>query len=537
MYTQFYGLSDKPFSLTPDPAFLFLSRGHKEALAHLTYGVESKSGFVMVTGDVGAGKTTLLRTLIRNLGEDVILSQVANTRVSYKELLELILEDFGLNPQGLSKTNLLSMLNDFLIEKHGAGKNCVLVVDEAQNLGVNTLEGLRMLSNLETEKSKLLHIILAGQPGLRATIDSPQLEQLRQRITVRYHLGPLSPGEVGEYIRHRVAKVATDEARAPVFPDEVIPAIHEATGGIPRLVNVLCDGALLHGYVEEARVIGADVVGEVAAQIVRDQRGTEPPEEAEPQALDPSVEARIAQIEARLEGMLSAVAHGPRAARPDRGDLAAEAGALRKRERDLEGRLVDLARREKEFNERLTRLKDEWKKRMSNVEETRQSLLGGELALPPLRVYAFDNDPRIQNALNEVARNAGIECEVFGDYGSFESSLRAAEPGGCFPVAVLGSVADDGENVARVTGIANDLAHVPTVFLSDIDLSTIRRKIFAAGANYFLEKPNGRARSFAGHREATEHMKADLLRVIRTVHRQQRAILDRMAARDAEEKA
>ncbi|MHB8764676.1 MAG: ExeA family protein, partial [Deferrisomatales bacterium] len=196
MYTNYYALSDKPFRLTPDPEFLYLSRSHKEALAHLTYGVESRSGFVMVTGEVGAGKTTLLRTLIQNLGQGAVLSQVTNTRVSYKELLELILEDFGLSPRGFTKTGLLTALNEFLIERYREGKSCIVIVDEAQNLGVSTLEGLRMLSNLETEKSKLVHVILTGQPGLRDRIDSPELEQLRQRITVRYHLGPLSVGEV-----------------------------------------------------------------------------------------------------------------------------------------------------------------------------------------------------------------------------------------------------------------------------------------------------------------------------------------------------
>ncbi|GAB4256631.1 MAG: hypothetical protein Kow0092_02860 [Deferrisomatales bacterium] len=539
MYTSFYALTDKPFSLTPDPEFLYLSRNHKEALAHLTYGVESKTGFVMVTGEVGAGKTTLLRTLVRNLGDSVILSQVTNTRVSYKELLELILEDFGLSPRGLSKTALLTTLNEFLIEKYQEGRNCVLIVDEAQNLGMSTLEGLRLLSNLETEKAKLLHTILAGQPGLRDLIDSPDLEQLRQRITVRYHLGPLSAGEVGEYIQHRLAKVITDPEKAPVIPDEVVPAIHRATGGIPRLVNVLCDAALLHGYVEETRTIHRGIVEEVAAQVSRDQQGAPPPEASPPEpARDPEIDRRIAQIEARLE-TVAAVARQAPAGGAALGSEAAEAllqkeRELAAREEQLRKRVAQLEAREAEFNRRLARVKEEWKRRLAQLEDARKGVLGEQAGFPPLKVFVFDPDPRIRNAVGELLEGAGIPTEVFGDYEGMAESLRESSRGGWFAVAVLGAEPDDGANTARVASIYAELAFVPTVYLSDIDLSTVRRKIFSAGANYFLEKPNGRATSFTSHREGMEHFKTDLLRVVRNLHRQYKAFFETFAKKEGD---
>lgn len=519
MYRDFYALSAKPFSLTPDPDFLYLSQGHKEALAHLTYGVESKSGFVMVTGEVGSGKTTLLRTLVRRLGSGVCLSQVTNTRVSYKELLELILEDFGVPPRGLNKTGLLAALNEFLIEQFREGKNAVLVVDEAQNLSVPTLEGLRMLSNLETAKAKLLHIILAGQPGLRDLVDAPALEQLRQRITVRYHLGPLGPGEVAEYVRHRIDKVAADPEKAPVFPDEVMPAIHQATGGIPRLINVLCDAALLHGYVAEHRVIGPDIIGEVAAQITRDQQGSGPAPAPRPSLDAAALETRVAELEARLRAALAGGLPGP-------GGVEEVARA---RLEELERREAALRAREADLEERVARLKEEWKRRMARLEEERRSpRRGREAEIPPLRVHVHDPDPRLQNSLADLLAGAGMDAEVHRNYGSFQAALDEETAAVSFPVAVLGSVADDGENVLRVQTLRQRLPHVPAIFLSDIDLSTIRRRIFAAGADYFLEKPNERARSLASHREATEHLKNDLVRAIRHIYRQHAAVQERL---------
>jgi putative secretion ATPase (PEP-CTERM system associated) len=534
MYKDFFAFSAKPFSLTPDPEFLYLSQNHKEALAHLTYGVESKSGFVMVTGDVGAGKTTLLRTLVRNLDDRIVLSQVTNTRVSYKELLELILEDFGLEPRGLNKTALLSTLNEFLIEKYRAGLNCVVVVDEAQNLGLQTLEGLRMLSNLETEKDKLLHIILAGQPGLRTLIDSARLEQLRQRITVRYHLGPLSAGEVGEYIRHRLGKVITDPEKAPVIPDEVIPAIHQATGGIPRLVNVFCDTALLHAYVAENRLFDPALVAEVADQVTRDQRGD--PEQPAGEGTGPADgERRIGELEQRLDAMAAAVrASASGVGPPIAGDGAPDAHLYRqlevelaRKESALREREQQIAQREEEFNQKLVRVRAEWKKRIKSLESARGGGAGpGQRRFPPLRVYAYESDARLRDSLCDLLDGAGIPYEVYGDFQEMREALELSVASGWFAVAVVGAGADDAQNESHIVTLATGLPHLPTVYLSDIDLSTIRRRMFAAGANYFIEKPNGRMVSIASHRESLENLKTDLLRSIQAIHRQQKAVFE-----------
>ena len=534
MYRDFFALSAKPFSLTPDPEFLYLSQNHKEALAHLTYGVESKSGFVMVTGDVGAGKTTLLRTLVRNLDDRIVLSQVTNTRVSYKELLELILEDFGLEPRGLNKTALLSTLNEFLIEKYREGLSCVVVVDEAQNLGLQTLEGLRMLSNLETAKEKLLHIILSGQPGLRTLIDSVKLEQLRQRITVRYHLGPLSVGEVGEYIHHRLGKVITDPEKAPVIPDEVIPTIHEATGGIPRLINVFCDTALLHAYVAENRVLGEELVSAVAEQVTRDQRGQPERPDAETAQDQTEGDRRIGELEQRLDAVAAAVrASASRPGPSPAGEGAPDAHLYRqlevelaRKESALREREQQIAHREEEFNQKLVRVKAEWKKRMKSLELARGGASAGQRQFPPLRIYAYESEARVRDALCDLLDGAGIPYEAYGDFREMREALEFSLSSGWFAVAVVGAGADDAQNENHVVTLATSLPHLPTVYLSDIDLSTIRRRMFAAGANYFIEKPNGRMVTLANHRESLENLKTDLLRSIEVIHRQQKAVFE-----------
>lgn len=521
MYQDFFSLREKPFNLTPDPDFLYLSRSHKEALAHLTYGVESKSGFVLVTGDVGSGKTTLLRTLMRNLGERVLLSQVTNTRVSYKELLEMVLRDFGLHPGDLGKTALLSLLNEFLIEKFREGRNCVLVIDEAQNLGVPTLEGVRMLSNLETEKAKLLHTVLVGQPGLRTLIDSPELEQLRQRITVRYHLGPLSAGEVGEYVRHRLEKVCLDQEKSPVFGDDVIPRIHEATGGLPRLVNVLCDGSLLHAYVAESRVITREIIESVAEQLFQDQRGAPGAGSPGGDAGGGALSAKIAELEARMD--VVALESASRASHASEVREPATA-----REKALLARELAVSKREKALDDRLTALKAEWKRRMERLEASHNQFVTGDVpsSFPALRVHLFDSDPRFLNALKELVETAGFDFEASAQYDAFVEAVRESSRSGLFAVAVVGAGQDDGVNVARMEELTGSLGHVPRVYLSDLDLSTIRRRIFAAGANYFLEKPTGKGGGFAPSREALDLLKADLLRVLNGVEKQYKAFFE-----------
>ncbi len=271
MYTAFYGLREKPFSLTPNPRFLFLAESHREALAHLLYGLEQGEGFIVVSGEVGTGKTTICRTLLERLGVETELAFLFNPSGTADEMLQSVNEEFGLPATGLSRRELLSQLNRFLLDKNRESKRVVLIIDEAQNLSTTTLEQVRLLSNLETTTSKLIQIILLGQPELGEKLDSEELRQLRQRIGVRWQLCPLSQAETGQYVRHRL-RVAAGADRSALFSDGALAEVHKRTGGVPRLVNVLCDRALLAGYAAEAAQIDAELVKQAAREI-RDLQG------------------------------------------------------------------------------------------------------------------------------------------------------------------------------------------------------------------------------------------------------------------------
>jgi general secretion pathway protein A len=258
MYERFYHLRDRPFALSPDPDYLYPSRVHREALDYLRFGIEGHAGFVVITGEIGSGKTTLLQVLLRNLDGQTTVVRLVNTLLTGNELLESILLDLGVEEPPPTKPAMLRELARLLIEHRSAGRRVVAVIDEAQNLSHDALEELRMLSNLETEKSKLIQIILVGQPDLRDSLERPTLEQLRQRVTVRYHITPLEPHETALYINHRLKRAAIG---APLeFPPDVTDMIHARSGGVPRLINVICDGVLLCGYAEECRVINLPLV-------------------------------------------------------------------------------------------------------------------------------------------------------------------------------------------------------------------------------------------------------------------------------------
>src|SRR3954467_5727957 len=237
MYERFYDLRERPFALSPDPEYLYPSRVHQEALSYLRYGLEGQAGFIVITGEIGSGKTTLLQSLLRNLDSQTSVGRIVNTMLEPRELLETIMIDFGLDPAGRSKPLLLRDLAQYLVDQRLAGRLVLLVIDEAQNLNLAALEELRMLSNLETEKSKLLQIALVGQPNLRDKLASPELEQLRQRITVSYHLLPLDQDETANYINHRLRRAAVG---APMgFPRDGTHVIYGRNPGGPRSTNVV----------------------------------------------------------------------------------------------------------------------------------------------------------------------------------------------------------------------------------------------------------------------------------------------------------
>ncbi len=265
MYERYFQLRERPFALSPDPEYLYPSRVHQEALNYLRYGIEGHAGFVVITGEIGSGKTTMLQSLLCRLDRSTAVARIMNTMLDARELLEAILLDFGLDPTGLSKPVMLHRLGEYLIQQRQAGRLTLLVIDEAQNLNLLALEEIRMLSNLETEKSKLIQIILIGQPELRDTLALPQLEQLRQRITVSYHLLPLDVDETQNYINHRLRRAAIGPALE--LPREVTDVIHERSRGVPRIINVIADATLLFAYGVDRRDVDVSIVREALEEL------------------------------------------------------------------------------------------------------------------------------------------------------------------------------------------------------------------------------------------------------------------------------
>ncbi|MDX9972003.1 MAG: AAA family ATPase [FCB group bacterium] len=265
MYEAFYGLREKPFNLTPDPRFLFLSEKHKEAFAHLLYGIKNRGGFVMVTGEIGTGKTTICRTLLNNLEDDTEVAFVFNPCLSPEELLRTINQDFGISSRATTIKGLIDELNAYLLDRRARNKNCVLVIDEAQNLAPAVLEQIRLLSNLETETEKLLQIVLIGQPELAEHLQLTELRQLNQRITARYHLRELGSDETLQYIAYRL-RVAGGRKKVR-FTRRAVKAIYRASGGVPRVINAICDRALLIGYTVESREITASTIRRAAREV------------------------------------------------------------------------------------------------------------------------------------------------------------------------------------------------------------------------------------------------------------------------------
>ena len=262
MYEDFYGLREKPFSLTPDPRFLYLSESHRFALEHLIYGITQREGFMLITGDVGTGKTTICRALLERLDEQTRTALILNPQMSERELLLSILSEFGITFSSSSKKEIIDRLNQFLLQRLASGGGAILIIDEAQNLSLPVLEQIRLLSNLETEREKLLQIVLVGQPELRDKVNLPVLRQLNQRISVRYHLRPLRKDETKKYIAHRLM-VAGSEGNI-IFSGRALSLIFKYSGGIPRLVNLMADRAMLGGFSKQTRSITPGIVKSAA---------------------------------------------------------------------------------------------------------------------------------------------------------------------------------------------------------------------------------------------------------------------------------
>jgi len=266
MYEQFYGLSAKPFQLSPDPNFFFGSKGHKRAASYLEYGLSQEEGFIVITGEIGAGKTTLLRNLLRNLqSKNIVAAQIANTHLNADDTLRMVVAAFGLRYEGETKASLLIRIEEFLCECYRQNKRALLVVDEAQNLTLHSVEELRMLSNFQTADKSLLQIFLLGQPEFRETLLGEDMKQLQQRVIATYHLGPMDVHETRSYIEHRLHTVGWRDN--PSFNDEAFVAIHDFAGGIPRKINTLCDRLMLMGYIYEIHSFGKSEVEEVIRDI------------------------------------------------------------------------------------------------------------------------------------------------------------------------------------------------------------------------------------------------------------------------------
>jgi general secretion pathway protein A len=257
-YLSHFNLQEQPFRLTPDPEFLYWSKQHARAKAYMESTIWLADGFVVITGEIGSGKTTLLQSFLSELDDDVVYAVVSQTQLTPTQFLQAVLTEFGFKPFNKRKVELLDMLNMFLIEQYSNGKKVVLVVDEAQNLTHKVLEEIRLISGIETHKEKVLRIILAGQPELRDTLDSAGLKQLIQRVRLRFHLGPLDHREMHEYIEHRLSVAGAEDKQ--LFGDDTFEIIHRYTGGVPRLINTLCDTSLLCAFADEKKIVDLEDV-------------------------------------------------------------------------------------------------------------------------------------------------------------------------------------------------------------------------------------------------------------------------------------
>ncbi|WP_448556437.1 XrtA/PEP-CTERM system-associated ATPase [Thalassotalea montiporae] len=273
MYESYYGFTERPFQLSPDPRFFFASKHHQRALSYLQYGLDQKEGFIVITGPIGTGKTTIARNLMSNLPEaNIVAAQLVTTKLNPEELLELVIAEFRINYQGDSKAEMLKAIEQFLVTLHEQGKRALLLVDEAQNLPAETVEELRMLSNFQLDNQPLIQSFLLGQEELKGIIQAPNMEQFRQRIIASAHLRPLTVEEVENYIKHRLQLAGCDKEE--LFSEQTYALIHEKTLGVPRKINIFVDRILLFGFLEELPSIDVDAINAVAEEMGAELTGS-----------------------------------------------------------------------------------------------------------------------------------------------------------------------------------------------------------------------------------------------------------------------
>jgi general secretion pathway protein A len=265
MYLEFYKLNEYPFNITPDPRFLYFATHHKEAYDHVMYGIKSRKGFIELTGEVGSGKTTLCRAVLANLGDGVETALILNPSLTETQLLRAMLHDFGLEAKGRDRLVYIETLNEFLLKKNQEDINVALLIDEAQDLSPQVMEQVRLLSNLETDQQKLIQIVLCGQPELKKRLARADLRQLRQRITIRYDIKPLSEQDTMNYIRHRLWVAGSDGKLS--FEPAAVHEVYRYAHGVPRVINAVCDNALLAGYVDKQHAIDARCVRKAIRQL------------------------------------------------------------------------------------------------------------------------------------------------------------------------------------------------------------------------------------------------------------------------------
>ena len=269
MYTEFYHLSTRPFQLTPDARFFFESTVHKQAMAYLIYGLHHAEGFIVITGEVGAGKTILVDNLLSTIDASTfVTAKIVTTQIAGDDLLHMVAAGFGIPEEGLAKGSLLHRISDFILARQRSGKRSLLIVDEAQNLSFEALEELRMLSNIVGDKTMALQSFLLGQPQFRAILGRPELEQLRQRVTAAYHLGPLNEAETRAYVEHRLRRA--DWQGDPELTEDFFPELHRQSGGVPRRINNLCSRLLLYGFLEGLHRLDGGAVAQVASDLERE---------------------------------------------------------------------------------------------------------------------------------------------------------------------------------------------------------------------------------------------------------------------------